>query len=109
MLVAIAIPVFNSQLEKSRESADAANLRAAYAIGAAKSLDADGAEFTVGPVALKQTGSFDKIAAGTKIGNFTLSGQSLTGEVYVHISTSGVVTIDTTETGGTVVAFMGTE
>ena len=31
VLVAIAIPVFSSQLEKSRESADAANLRAAYA------------------------------------------------------------------------------
>ena len=31
MLVAIAIPVFTSQLEKSRESTDAANLRAAYA------------------------------------------------------------------------------
>lgn len=31
MLVAIAIPVFTSQLEKSRESTDAANLRSAYA------------------------------------------------------------------------------
>ena len=31
VLVAIAIPVFSAQLEKSRESADAANLRAAYA------------------------------------------------------------------------------
>ena len=31
VLVAIAIPVFTSQLEKSRESTDAANLRAAYA------------------------------------------------------------------------------
>ena len=31
VLVAIAIPVFTSQLEKSREAVDAANLRAAYA------------------------------------------------------------------------------
>lgn len=31
VLVAIAIPVFNSQLEKSRESTDLANVRAAYA------------------------------------------------------------------------------
>ena len=31
VLVAIAIPVFNSQLEKSREAVDAANIRAAYA------------------------------------------------------------------------------
>ena len=31
VLVAIAIPVFTAQLEKSREATDAANLRAAYA------------------------------------------------------------------------------
>lgn len=31
VLVAIAIPVFNAQLEKSREAVDAANIRAAYA------------------------------------------------------------------------------
>ena len=31
VLVAIAIPVFSSQLEKSREATDAANIRAAYA------------------------------------------------------------------------------
>lgn len=31
VLVAIAIPVFTNQLEKSREAADAANIRAMYA------------------------------------------------------------------------------
>ena len=31
VLVAVAIPIFNSQLEKSRESTDLANIRAAYA------------------------------------------------------------------------------
>ena len=31
MLVAISIPIFNAQLEKSREATDAANIRAAYA------------------------------------------------------------------------------
>ena len=31
VLVAIAIPVFTSQLEKSREATDLANVRAAYA------------------------------------------------------------------------------
>ena len=31
VLVAIAIPVFTNQLEKSREATDAANIRAAYA------------------------------------------------------------------------------
>ena len=31
MLVAISIPIFSSQLEKSREAVDLANIRAAYA------------------------------------------------------------------------------
>ena len=31
VLVAIAIPVFNAQLEKSREAVDLANVRSAYA------------------------------------------------------------------------------
>ena len=38
VLVAIAIPVFSGQLEKSRESTDAANIRAAYAEVVAKGL-----------------------------------------------------------------------
>ena len=31
VLVAISIPIFTSQLEKSREATDLANIRAAYA------------------------------------------------------------------------------
>ena len=31
VLVAIAIPIFSSQLEKSREAVDLANIRSAYA------------------------------------------------------------------------------
>ena len=38
VLVAISIPVFNSQLEKARDSADAANLRAQYAEMAANAI-----------------------------------------------------------------------
>ena len=36
VLVAISIPIFASQLEKSLDTADAANLRAAYAKASAK-------------------------------------------------------------------------
>lgn len=43
VLVAIAIPVFTAQLEKSREAVDAANIRAKYA-----ELMADGITGTVG-------------------------------------------------------------
>ena len=38
VLVAIAIPVFTNQLEKSREATDASNIRAAYAEIAASAL-----------------------------------------------------------------------
>jgi type IV pilus assembly protein PilA len=39
ILIAIAIPVFTSQLENSREATDAANIRSAYAEVAAKALE----------------------------------------------------------------------
>ena len=43
VLVAISIPIFTSQLEKSREAVDAANLRSAYAECAAEILTVDSA------------------------------------------------------------------
>jgi len=45
VLVAVAIPVFTSQLEKSREATDVANLRSAYAEAMASFLE-DGSEAT---------------------------------------------------------------
>ncbi len=39
VLVAISIPIFTAQLEKSREATDLANLRSAYAAGTAALLD----------------------------------------------------------------------
>ena len=44
VLVAIAIPVFTTQLEKSKEAADLANIRAAYAEASVNALDADNNE-----------------------------------------------------------------
>ena len=43
VLVAIAIPIFTSQLEKAREATDAANLRSAYAEVMVSALTADSA------------------------------------------------------------------
>ena len=43
VLVAIAIPVFTSQLEKSREATDAANIRSAYAVVQSAALIQDNA------------------------------------------------------------------
>ena len=44
VLVAIAIPIFTSQLEKSREATDMANIRAAYADQMVRLLDWDGTD-----------------------------------------------------------------
>ena len=54
VLVAIAIPVFTSQLEKSREATDAANIRSAYAEVVADALT-DGTKEITRTVTLKQT------------------------------------------------------
>ena len=53
VLVAIAIPVFTTQLEKSREATDLANVRSAYASAIVKYLD-KGSNQTV-TVALRET------------------------------------------------------
>ena len=54
VLVAIAIPVFTSQLEKAREATDASNIRAAYAeIAASAITDPDTAKSAT--IAKKQT------------------------------------------------------
>ena len=57
VLVAIAIPVFTSQLEKSREATDLANFRSAYAECAAEVLTVDTETYTCvyKAVAPKQT------------------------------------------------------
>ena len=54
VLVAISIPIFTSQLEKSREATDMANIRSAYAEVAAASLTDPDTDHTAN-VPLKQT------------------------------------------------------
>ena len=47
MLVAIAIPVFTTQLERSREATDIANVRSAYAEVMTNYLVDEDADFTI--------------------------------------------------------------
>lgn len=55
VLVAIAIPIFTTQLEKSREATDAANIRAAYAEILAKAVgDEDVSDLSAFDYTLKQ-------------------------------------------------------
>ena len=60
MLVAISIPIFTSQLEKSREATDAANIRSAYA--------------AVEAAALMQDNATDFAKNNTKDATFTVEG-----------------------------------
>ena len=63
VLVAISIPIFTSQLEKSREAVDISNMRAAYAIAQTDILTEDYDDTT------KYTGTVTD-GAGTKTGYY---------------------------------------
>lgn len=76
VLVAIAIPVFNSQLEKSREATDLANIRAAYAEATVKILDEGGDSAQVETTATMQSdGAINKVSGyqTTEIGGVKVS------------------------------------
>lgn len=96
VLVAIAIPIFTTQLEKSKESTDAANLRAAYATAAAAVLDSQ-TGVAAGPVEMRQgTAGFAYVTE--KIG--TVDASSLTDakvgvSYYVNVGTDGTMSITT--------------
>ncbi len=72
VLVAISIPIFTSQLEKSRDAVTLANLRSAYAMAQAEYLTANGVadEDTQNGQTIKYTPA----AAGSPDGSVTVSG-----------------------------------
>lgn len=102
VLIAIAIPIFTSQLENSREATDAANIRSGYAVASAKVLTDGGTTgVSAGPIELKQTQeNWTSNVSSSKIGDFTLSGAPDSGNVYVNVAPDGAVTITATPTTG---------
>lgn len=98
VLVAIAIPVFSTQLEKSREATDAANIRAAYAEAMTAALQSDDGAGSATSVEMTQT------KAGWEGFNGRIAGQYAPGEtdglkdvvkddtVTVSIAADGTVT-----------------
>lgn len=69
VLVAIAIPVFNAQLEKAREATDMANIRAAYAeVSAELIMNEDATEQTVEAVQTKANWQVKDGATTVEIG-----------------------------------------
>ena len=95
VLVAIAIPIFTAQLEKSREATDLANVRSAYAEQVAAYLTWDGtstlADITVPSKQTQANWQFDNNASSTMIAE----GHESAG-IPVPASTNGyTVSIDT--------------
>jgi type IV pilus assembly protein PilA len=101
VLIAIAIPIFTSQLEQSRESTDKGNLRSAYAELAAEYLTNGGSANSITvPVNQRQEGwQQDGGSATTKIGaDLEMSGVSH-GGIDVSAKTDGSYTLTITTSG----------
>ena len=73
VLVAVSIPIFNSQLEKSREATDLANVRSAYAQVMTEAISKDGLPEPVA-VFLKQTQDNWQTKLPITIGGVTYNG-----------------------------------
>lgn len=98
VLVAIAIPIFTAQLEKSREATDAANIRAAYAeVVAAKVSGETDANKLKKDVELKQTQSGWQTTTLEFPANLT----SETGSA-APTGSSQTVTVKATDDGATI-------
>ena len=93
VLVAISIPIFSAQLEKSREATDLANLRAKYAEMAVSILDTGNTTGLSSTVTLKQQASGWDIAshnvAGVTVPN---SVATKNGTVKIAVDKDGKVT-----------------
>ncbi len=101
VLVAIAIPVFTSQLEKSREATDLANIRSAYASAIVKYLD-DGADQSLTVTAQQKVPQWQTGNAGASYilkgfsdgGNYSISVPAKTDSYSVKVaSADGAVTV----------------
>ncbi len=91
VLVAISIPIFTSQLEKSREATDLANIRSAYAEASVEALDNPDGGGEATTTNMTQQAGWTKvdnhIAGVTKDIPSVKSGD----KVKVTVSTTGVV------------------
>lgn len=94
VLVAISIPIFTSQLEKSREAVDAANIRAAYAEMMADALTGDYKGDTSYTVTTKQ----ETAGWGTA---FDFPEDLVNGDTdATQVPAKGTVTLTWTQAGG---------
>ena len=76
VLVAIAIPIFTSQLEKSRESTDLANIRSAYAEASTNALDSSGSATAESEPMTQTSSGWDQIDDDAKVGSVKVKSSS---------------------------------
>lgn len=89
VLVAIAIPIFTSQLEKSRESTDLANIRSAYAEASTKALDSsDGTGSQDSQPMTQTTSGWDQVDNDAKVGSVKVKSDD-----FPEVSKGDVVTV----------------
>ena len=109
VLVAIAIPIFTAQLEKSREATDLANLRAAYAECSSSAIAESASNDTVTynsttktaskSVTLNQTKDNWEGGATPEVGGVTLKNAiSPSTAVTITVTSDGAVTFKQGET-----------
>ena len=101
VLVAISIPVFTSQLEKSREAVDLANIRAAYAECTSAVLTNDGTGYYKEVVAKQKTAGWNidiKDVAGKNLSTDAEMLKMKEGvNLFVCVDGAGAFSVTTTE------------
>lgn len=100
VLIAIAIPIFSSQLENAQEATDAANLRSAYATASVQSMQL-GKTVSAGPVKISQADKtqWTSSVKDEKIGGVTLPA-NMADSMYVIVKKDGEVKIESTAVTG---------
>ena len=89
VLVAVAIPVFTTQLERSKQATDAANIRAAYAEAVTNALSAANGEGTATTQNAMKSSGWDKLTDAPVIGNTSVGNISKTVDKKITVTVSG--------------------
>lgn len=97
VLVAIAIPVFTSQLEKANQATDAANIRAAYAEATAESITNDGNEASKTTAQPMKSASWDKMGDDFNIAGVDKTNIAKTKGKKMTVKVSGTAVTFTSE------------
>lgn len=92
VLVAIAIPTFSNQIDKSRQATDIANIRVAYAQASLEALESSDGTGSEASVAMTHTGTFDKVENAI-IGRVDISTKKVSkgSTITVNIAADGSV------------------